>query len=80
MSSFMENVQPAVKKETKKVAVSTGIGVVLMWMVCGILHMIIPEKVPFDYSVSGRNRRRDHRRTEFFSDGSHCAEGCFHAG
>ena len=51
MSSFMENVQPAVKKETKKVAVSTGIGVVLMWMVCGSLHMIIPEKVPFDYTV-----------------------------
>ena len=51
MSSFMENVQPAVKKETKKVAVSTGIGVVLMWVICVILHMIIPEKVPLDYTV-----------------------------
>lgn len=51
MSGFLDNVQPAVKKETKKVAVSTVAGVILMWVICGILHMVMPEKVPFDYTV-----------------------------
>ncbi len=51
MSSFFKNIQPAVKKETKKVALSTLIGVLLMWIVFFVLHMIIPEKVPFDYTV-----------------------------
>ena len=51
MSNFLKNIQPAVKKETKKIALSTLIGVLLMWVVFFVLHMIIPEKVPFDYTV-----------------------------
>lgn len=31
--SIMDNVQPAVKKETGKVAAITGIGMILMWIV-----------------------------------------------
>ena len=45
------DIQPAVKKETKKVALYTIAGVVLMWIVFGILHSAMPEKVPFDYTV-----------------------------
>ena len=51
MSNFLKNIQPAVQKETKKIAISTLIGVLLMWVVFFVLHMIIPEKVPFDYTV-----------------------------
>jgi len=51
MSNFLKNIQPAVKKETKKVALSTLIGVLLMWIVFFVLHMIMPEKVPFDFTV-----------------------------
>ena len=51
MSNFMDNVQPAVKKETKRVAVSTVTGVILMWIVIGVLHLVLPEKVPFNYMV-----------------------------
>jgi len=50
MSIFGE-VQPAVKKETGHVAVYTAIGAVLMWGIFGILHGVMPEKVPFDYTV-----------------------------
>ena len=42
---------PAVRKETLFIAVSTGIGTVLMFLVFGILHMAMPEKVPFDHRV-----------------------------
>ncbi len=45
------DVQPAVKKETKNVTVYTVTGVVLMWIVFFVLHNIMPEKVPFDYTV-----------------------------
>lgn len=51
MSSFLDNLQPAVKAETKKVAVGTFAGVILMWGVFGILHAVNPEAVPFDYTV-----------------------------
>lgn len=51
MSNFLKNIQPAVQKETKKIAISTLLGVLLMWVVFFVLHMIIPEKVPFDYTV-----------------------------
>lgn len=51
MSNVFENVQEAVKKETKRVAVITAIGVVLMWIVFGVLHIAVPEKVPLDYTV-----------------------------
>lgn len=50
MSIFGE-VQPAVKKETGHVAVYTAIGAVLMWVIFGILHGVMPEKVPFDYTI-----------------------------
>lgn len=51
MSSFWNDIQPTVKKETKRVAVSTAIGVVLMWIVFAVLHGVMPEKVPLDYTV-----------------------------
>lgn len=51
MGSILANVQPAVKKETRKVAIGTFVCVVLMWAVFGIGHMIAPGKVPFDYTV-----------------------------
>ncbi|MDD3795944.1 MAG: ATP synthase subunit I [Lachnospiraceae bacterium] len=47
----MMDVQPAVKKETKRVAVFTFSGVVLMWVVFAIFHITSPESVPFDYTV-----------------------------
>ena len=49
--SIMDNVQPAVKKETGKVAAITGIGLILMWIVFGVLHAFMPQKVPVDYTV-----------------------------
>ena len=51
MSGLLENVQPAVKKETKRVVMITGIGLVLMWILFAILHFAMPDKVPFDYTV-----------------------------
>ena len=51
MSSMMENIQPAVKKETERVAMITGIGLILMWIVFGVLHAFMPQKVPLDYTV-----------------------------
>ena len=37
--SIMDNVQPAVKKETGKVAAITGIGLILMWIVLNFFFM-----------------------------------------
>lgn len=51
MKHFFSDIQPAVKKETKKVAVSTLIGVILMWIGFAVFHFIFPEKVPLDYTV-----------------------------
>lgn len=51
MSSFLKNIQPAIKKETKRVALSTLTGVVLMVIVFFALHMAMPERIPFDYTV-----------------------------
>ena len=51
MSGLLENVQPAVKKETKRVVMITGAGLILMWILFAILHFTIPDKVPFDYTV-----------------------------
>ena len=50
-SGLLENVQPAVKKETKRVVMITGAGLILMWILFAILHFIMPDKVPFDYTV-----------------------------
>ena len=49
--SIMDNVQPVVKKETGRVSAITGIGLILMWIVFGVLHAFMPQKVPFDYTV-----------------------------
>lgn len=51
MGSILKDLQPAVKKETKRVAVITFSGVVLMWVAFGVLHLLTPESVPFDYTV-----------------------------
>lgn len=51
MSSSSDKMQPAIKKETKHVALYTAVGVVLMWLVFLALHFGMPEKVPFDYTV-----------------------------
>ncbi len=51
MSGFLNDVQPAVKKETTRVAVITFVGVVLMWVVFVVLHAVMPGKIPLDYTV-----------------------------
>ena len=51
MSGLLENVQPAVQKETKRVEMLTGAGLILMWILFAILHFTMPDKVPFDYTV-----------------------------
>jgi cytochrome c biogenesis protein CcdA len=48
---IISELQPAVKKETKNVAIYTVVGVVLMWIVFGVCHGVMPEKIPFDYTV-----------------------------
>lgn len=50
MSKLFE-LQPAVKKETRNVIITTAIGVAIMFLVFFILHLIFPEDVPFDYTV-----------------------------
>ena len=47
----MTKLSPAIKTETKKVAVSTIVGAAVMCLVFFILHRAYPEKIPFDYSV-----------------------------
>ena len=49
--SLLENIQPAVKKETKRVIVITLVGLILMWDLFAALHFIMPDKVPLDYTV-----------------------------
>ena len=51
MSGLLKHVQPAVKKETKRVVMITGAGLILMWILFAILHFTMPDKVPFDYTV-----------------------------
>ena len=51
MGNVMDKVQPAVRKETQRVAMITGIGLILMWIIFGVLHAFMPQKVPFDYTV-----------------------------
>ena len=51
MSGLLKNGQPAVKKETKRVGMITGAGLILMWILFAILHYTMPDKVPFDYTV-----------------------------
>ena len=47
----MSKVQAAVKKETGNVALYTGIGTVVMWIVIFILNKAVTDKVPFDITV-----------------------------
>ena len=49
--SLLENIQPAVKKETKRVIVITLLGLFLMCILFAALHFIMPDKVPLDYTV-----------------------------
>ncbi|MDO4521717.1 MAG: hypothetical protein Q4B57_01075 [Eubacteriales bacterium] len=51
MGKMFAKLQPAVRTETKRVAVGTGIGVVLMWIAFGVFHLLVPDQVPFDYRV-----------------------------
>ena len=47
----MGNIAPAVKTETKKVAIATLVLTVVMWVIFGVLHALVPDQVPFDYRV-----------------------------
>ena len=49
--SLLENIQPAVKKETKRVIVITLLGLFLMWILFAALHFFMPDKVPLDFTV-----------------------------
>ncbi len=51
MSSILDNVQPAVKKETKRIVKITLVGLILMWILFAVLHFAMPDKVPLDYTV-----------------------------
>lgn len=51
MSSILDNVQPAVKKETKRVVKITAVGLILMWILFAVLHFTMPDKVPLHYTV-----------------------------
>ena len=51
MSSILDNVQPAVKKETKRVVKITAVGLILTWILFAVLHFTMPDKVPLDYTV-----------------------------
>ena len=51
MNNRKERIQPAVRKETGHVMVYTAAGVAVMWCVFLALHLVMPEKVPFDYTV-----------------------------
>lgn len=51
MSSILDNVQPAVKKETKRVVKITAVGLILMWILFAVLHFTMPDKVSLDYTV-----------------------------
>lgn len=75
MDNRKERIQPAVRKETEHVMVYTAAGVAVMWCVFLALHLVMPEKVPFDYTVIlGRAFRRCGCGIEFFSDGDGSAE------
>ena len=51
MGGLFGGLQPAVKKETKRVAVLTIVGVALMWAVFAVLNFMVFDSVPFDYTV-----------------------------
>ncbi|MCR5330975.1 MAG: hypothetical protein K6E62_07285 [Lachnospiraceae bacterium] len=47
----MVTVQPAVKRETRNVAIITLAGVILMCAVFFVLHLFFSDSVPFNYTV-----------------------------
>lgn len=47
----MGKLQPAVKKETMNIAIYTGVGTVVMFILFFVLCKFIPDTVPFDYTV-----------------------------
>ena len=51
MGIFWSDAQPAVKKETKRVAFLTCMGTVVMWGAFAVLHRTVSDKIPFDYRV-----------------------------
>lgn len=51
MSKIWDEMQPAIKEETKHVTLYTAVGLVLMWLAFLVLHLCMPEKVAFDYTV-----------------------------
>lgn len=51
MNRFFDRLQPAVRKETKRITAVTFSGVILMWVVFAVLHFATPESVPFEYTV-----------------------------
>ena len=51
MSGLLENVQPAVKKETGHIACWSGAGTILMIVAFAVCHKLFPDAVPFDYKV-----------------------------
>lgn len=44
-------IQPAVKTETGRIAIATAIGVIIMYVVFFVLHMVVPNWAPFDIKV-----------------------------
>lgn len=44
-------IQPAVKTETGRIALGTGIGVFIMFFVFFVLHMVVPQDAPFNLAV-----------------------------
>ena len=43
--------QPAVKTETGRIAIATGVGVLVMYAVFFCLHMVVPNWAPFDIKL-----------------------------
>ena len=44
-------IQPAVKTETGRIAIATAVGVLIMYLVFFVLHMVVPNWAPFDIKV-----------------------------
>ena len=58
MSSILDNVQPAVKKETKRVVKITAVGLILMWILFAVLHFTMPDKRSEERRVGKECRSR----------------------
>ena len=48
---IFKDLAPAVRKETKRVAVMTAVGVILMWVIFAAGHAIAPGRIPFNWTV-----------------------------